>query len=86
MPYWAIETMGYLAAALGTLCWVPQVARTVRTRETRDLSLWTNLMLFTAIMLWFFYGLAIASWPLAASNGAAMLMIGTIVVLKLRHG
>ena len=34
-----IEALGMVAAAFTTLCWVPQAIRTLRTRDTRSISL-----------------------------------------------
>ena len=32
-----VETLGMAAAALTTLCWVPQAVRILRTRDTRSI-------------------------------------------------
>lgn len=81
-----IETIGMLAAILGTIGWMPQAIKTIRTRDTSGLSLWTNALLFLTVTLWFTYGLAIGSWPLILGNVLTMALVGTIVVLKIRHG
>ena len=59
-----IETLGFAAATLTTLCWLPQAVQTIRTRDTRAISLWTQAMFASGIVLWLLYGLLIASWPL----------------------
>ncbi len=86
MSGWMIETIGALAAILGTIGWLPQAVKTIRTRDTKALSLWTNILLLTTVTLWFTYGLAIGSWPLVLGNIVSMALVGTIVVLKVRHG
>lgn len=86
MPSWLIDAIGTLAAVIGTICWLPQSIKTIRSRETKSLSLTSNLLLLSAVTLWFAYGLAIGSWPLIAANTVSMLLVGTIVALKLRHG
>lgn len=86
MPSWIIDTVGTVAAILGTICWLPQAVRTIRTRETKDLSLWSNLLLLATVTLWFLYGLAIGAWPLVAANIVSIILVGIIVVMKLRHG
>ncbi|WP_075216853.1 SemiSWEET family sugar transporter [Mongoliimonas terrestris] len=83
---WLVEAIGALAAILGTICWLPQAIRTVRTRDTRGLSLASNLLLLTTVTLWFLYGVAIGAWPLVAANIVSMVLIGAIVAMKLRHG
>jgi len=86
MPAWMIEAIGTLAAILGTICWLPQSIKTIMTRETASLSLWSNLLLFATVCLWFLYGLAIGSWPLMGANAVSIVLVGIIVGMKLRHG
>jgi len=81
-----VETIGMLAAIIGTIGWLPQAMKTIRTKKTKDLSLWTNAMLLTTVSLWFVYGIAIESWPLVLGNIVSIILVGTIVVLKIRHG
>lgn len=79
----AAHLVGYAAAILGTFCWLPQVARTLRTRAVRDLSLATNLMLLGAVVLWLAYGLMVRDWPLIVANIVSTLCVGTLVTAKL---
>lgn len=81
-----VETIGMVAAVLTTACWVPQALRTIRTRDTRGISLWAQVLLVAGIMLWLVYGLAIGSWPLIASNAVTFFLVAVILALKLRHG
>lgn len=85
MPSWMIETIGGLAAVIGTIGWLPQALKTIRTKNTKDLSLSTNLMLLTTVALWFVYGLALGSWPLIIGNIISIMLIGIIVVIILKN-
>lgn len=86
MPSIGIEALGFLAAACTTLCWVPQAVRTIRTKDTRAISLWTQGFFALGILLWLAYGLALMSWPLILSNGISFVLVAIILVMKLRHG
>ncbi|MFV0382837.1 SemiSWEET family sugar transporter [Paracoccus sp. (in: a-proteobacteria)] len=77
------DVIGFLAAILGTLCWLPQLAKTLRSREVRDLSLGTNLLLLFTLLLWLVYGLLLGEWPMILANILSIFCIGTIVVAKL---
>ena len=79
------DYIGYLAAILGTIAWVPQVVHTWKTKETQSLSLWTNLMVLLTVTLWLIYGLIMMAWPLILANVAAVILIGAIVVAKLLY-
>ena len=79
-------TIGYLAAVLGTICWLPQVIKTWRSRAVDDLLWATNLLLFVTVALWLTYGLIKGDAPLILSNVVGVLCIGAIRVTKLRWG
>ncbi|MCF6344222.1 MAG: SemiSWEET transporter [Devosiaceae bacterium] len=86
MPTWTVEAIGMFAALLGTICWAPQTIKTIRTRDTKSLSLGTNLLLLSTVILWLIYGIALNSFPLIIANLVSMILVGIIVVLKLKHG
>lgn len=71
---------------LTTICWLPQAVRVVRTHDTRAISLATNLIFATGILLWLIYGIAIGNWPLIAANTISMMFTLVIIAMKLRHG
>ena len=81
-----IETLGFVAATLTTLCWVPQAAQTIRTRDTRAISLWTQGFFALGIILWLAYGLLLMSWPLILANAITLCPILIILGMKLRYG
>ena len=81
-----IEGIGSLAAIITTLCWVPQAIRVIRTRETRAISLVAQVSLLIGIALWLVYGALLGSQPLIWANIVTFVLVGTIVVLKLRYG
>ncbi|MHC0052345.1 SemiSWEET family sugar transporter [Actibacterium sp. D379-3] len=77
------DVIGFAAAGLGTICWLPQAFRTWKTKATRDLSLWTNLLILMTVSLWLAYGILLASWPLIIANVISVLLVGAIVLAKL---
>lgn len=80
------EWLGYLAATLTTFAFVPQAAKTIRTRDTRGISLGMYVVFTLGIACWFGYGIALGSWPIILANAVSFVLAGTILVLKLRHG
>lgn len=81
-----IEIIGSIAAAITTLCWVPQAVKVIRTRDTAALSLAMYLMLAVGISLWLAYGILIASWPLIGANTVTLAPVLVILAMKLRYG
>ena len=80
------EWLGTAAATLTTLSFVPQAAKTLRTRETHAISVWMYAMFTVGIACWFGYGIVLHSWPMIVSNAITFLLAAAILALKLRHG
>ena len=61
MPSPTHEIVGSLAAILTTTSFVPQVVRTIRTRDTRAISQWMYLLFSAEVALWAIYGVVLDS-------------------------
>jgi MtN3 and saliva related transmembrane protein len=79
------EIIGYLAATLGTICWIPQAWKAWSTRDTSGLSLPSNLMFLMTVSLWLVYGLMVVDWPIIVANIFAVTAVLTIVAAKLKY-
>ncbi len=80
------DWLGYIAATLTTLAFVPQAWRTLRTRDTRSLSLLMYLLFTAGIAFWLAYGVALGSWPIILSNAATLVLAVIILAEKIRRG
>ena len=80
------DVLGYLAGALTTIAFVPQVVHIVRTRSAHDVSWGMFAILSIGVALWLWYGIRLASLPLIAANGVTLALVLSILVLKLRYG
>ena len=80
------QYLGYFAGVLTVGAFLPQVVRTWRTRQTRDLSLATFGLLVTTGSLWMIYGMLTADWPVIAANGGMVTLNVALAVAKLRYG
>jgi MtN3 and saliva related transmembrane protein len=81
-----VNTIGASAAALTTVCWVPQAVKIIRERDTRAISLSGTTLCVVGVLLWLVYGLAITDGPLIGSSIVTFAMTVIILVLKIRHG
>jgi MtN3 and saliva related transmembrane protein len=81
-----MEWTGYVAAALTTLAFVPQAVKTIRTRDTRSISLGMYVVFTIGIAFWLMYGIVLHSWPMIIANVVTFALSATILGLKLRHG
>ena len=78
--------MGYVGATLTTLSFLPQAIKTIRTRDTRGISLGMYAVFTVGVAFWLGYGIVLHSWPMIVSNIVTFVLSSTILVLKLRHG
>ena len=81
-----MDWVGLSAAVLTTACWVPQAVKTIRSRDTRSISLVTQLLLNLGILCWLAYGLYLHDVPLIAANAVTFLFVSTILAMKIRFG
>jgi MtN3 and saliva related transmembrane protein len=80
------DAIGTAAAALTTLCWLPQVVRAVHGKDTRAISLPAFVVLSTGVACWLIYGVAIGDLPLIGANGISLALVLVILAAKLRYG
>ena len=80
------EAVGYVAATVTTLSFVPQVVRSWRTKSVNDLSFATLSAFSTGVCLWLIYGVLLRETPIIAANAVTLALNAILVVLKLRHG
>lgn len=74
---------GNVAAILTTLSFVPQAIQTIRTKETKAISLPMYLMFVTGVVFWFIYGWQLGAWPIIIANAITFIFAGTILVYKI---
>jgi len=80
-----ITWLGLVAAVCTTSSFLPQAIKIIRTRHTKDLSLWMYLILTIGSFLWFTYGILLHDIPLIMANGITFLLTATILILKIKY-
>ena len=63
-----VELLGFAAAFLTTIAFIPQVVQVWKSKSTDGLSLTTYLIFVTGVFLWFLYGLNIGSLSMIIAN------------------
>ena len=81
----SLEWTGYVAATLTTLAFVPQAVKTIRSKDTKAISLVMYVVFTVGIAFWLAYGIVLHSWPMIVSNIVTLGLSGTILALKLRY-
>jgi MtN3 and saliva related transmembrane protein len=79
------ELLGYMAAALTTLSFVPQAWHTFRTRDVSGISLGMYCVFTLGVSLWLLYGLMLGAWPIVLANAITLGLAFVILLMKLRY-
>lgn len=77
--------IGLVAATLTTLSFVPQVVKTLRSKDTSGLSLAMYTVFSIGVALWVVYGLLIGSLPVIAANVVTLVLCLLIVKVILKR-
>jgi MtN3 and saliva related transmembrane protein len=80
------QYLGMLAGTLTTLAFLPQAAKIIKDRQTRDISLSMYVLFCSGVALWLVYGLLLDSSPLIISNAVTLLLAGMVLFLKIKNG
>ncbi len=80
------EWLGYIAAFLTTVSFVPQAFKTIRSKDTNGVSLSMYAVFTVGVVFWLGYGVLLGSWPIIVANVVTLVLAATILALKLRYG
>lgn len=78
--------IGFMAAVLTTTSLVPQVIKSWKLKETRDISFLMYVILGIGVFLWMVYGLFLNNIPLIAANSVSFLLVLVILFFKVKYG
>jgi len=81
-----IDLLGYAAAALTSIAFIPQAWLTWKTRSARGVSLGMYTIFIAGVAGWLVYGLLIGSWPVVVANAVTLALACFIFGMKLRFG
>ncbi|MEB3332385.1 MAG: SemiSWEET transporter [Synechococcaceae cyanobacterium] len=80
-----VTLLGYGAASLTTLSFFPQAIKTLRSRDTRAISLPMYLLLTSGLACWGIYGLLTGDGPLIIANAITLMPALVVLERKLRE-
>jgi MtN3 and saliva related transmembrane protein len=79
-----VDLVGYCAATLTTISFLPQLIRVLKLRSAREISLGMFLIFTLGTALWLIYGLSVHSLPVTIANAVTFVLAAAILVCKLR--
>ena len=79
------ELIGYAAAILTTVSFVPQAILTLRTRNVSGISLGMYSCFTAGVALWLVYGISLGQWPLILANAITLALASVIMWTNIRY-
>jgi MtN3 and saliva related transmembrane protein len=78
--------LGYIAAFLTSVGFMPQLIKSCRMKETRDLSLPMLVAVGVGVALWLVYGVSVNEPVIIAANCVSLPIDIMLIAAKLRYG
>jgi MtN3 and saliva related transmembrane protein len=79
------DLIGFAAAALTTVSFVPQAWLTFKTKDVSGISLGMYSVFTVGVALWLVYGLFLQAWPVVIANAVTLALASGILTMKLRY-
>jgi MtN3 and saliva related transmembrane protein len=80
-----VSIFGYIGAACTTLAFLPQMIKTIRYRQTKDISLGMYIIFIFGIAGWLSYGILRNDMPMILANSVSFFFTAIILVLKIKY-
>ena len=80
-----VKVVGYLAAAATTIAFLPQAFHTIKTKDTKGISLGMYLVFTFGVVMWLLYGIFSNDAPIISANAITLVLTIIILVYKLKY-
>lgn len=77
--------IGYIAGALTTIAFAPQLLRALTTKSTKDVSLMMLFCSTSGMVLWLFHGILVKDPALVVANSISVVLASSLLGLKLKN-
>lgn len=79
-----VDLLGYVAATLTTVAFLPQVLLAWRSRDLTGISLPMYLIFVTGVAFWLVFGILTEILPIIIANTVTLVLAGSVLLLKIR--
>ena len=80
-----IDIVGLVAGLTTTFSFIPQVIKTIRTKDTSSISLVMYVFYVSGIMLWFVYASLIHQPVIMFTNSFSFILGTTMLIMKIKY-
>ncbi len=79
------EILGLVAGVFTSVSQLPQLIKTIKEKEAKNLSLGMMIMLIVGVSLWIYYGFLKNDFPIIATNIFSDLVNVTLLFVSIRY-
>lgn len=77
--------IGYIAGALTTVAFAPQLRKALTTKSTTDVSFMMLFCSISGMILWLFYGIQIKDPAIVVANSISVILASPLLGLKFKN-
>lgn len=77
--------VGMVSGALTSVSMLPQFGKLIKTKDSKNISTVTLLVLLTGVAGWTYYGFLKTDWIIILTNGFAFLINFLTMILSIRY-
>ena len=77
--------IGFTAAFCTTASFLPQAIQTIKTKDTKGISLSMYSLFTFGTVLWLTFGIMSSNYPVAIANGITLVLALVILTYKIRY-
>lgn len=78
-----IDILGYFAATFTTASFLPQAVQTIKTKDTKSLSLGMYMLFTVGVFSWLVYGVFIGNNAIIFANAITFMLAASILAFKI---
>lgn len=79
------SVLGYSAACLTTMAFLPQALKIYKSKNTQAISLPMYIIFSSGVFLWLIYGIVISAWPVVVANAITLVLSLWILWMKINE-
>ena len=80
-----MEYIGFIAAFLTTASFLPQAYQTIKTQNTKSISLLMYILFSLGVLCWLLYGISLDDKPMIYANIITLFLASIILGIKIKN-
>ena len=80
-----MEYIGFIAAFLTTVSFLPQAYQTITTQDTKGISFLMYIIFSLGVLCWLLYGISLNDKPMIYANIITLILSSIILCIKIKN-